>query len=130
MNFARTHLLTARAAACSAYPRVGPFGAACGAIEALSHTLAAELGPHGIRVACLLSSGSPDSKGVEQVAELHAKAAGATPREWLDPQRKRTLLQRLTTLTDVANMAVLMASDRASAVTGTAVNFTRGLVVD
>ena len=58
-------------------PRVGPFGAACGAIEALSHTLAAELGPQGIRVVCLLSSGSPDSKGVAKVAELHAKAAGA-----------------------------------------------------
>jgi enoyl-[acyl-carrier-protein] reductase (NADH) len=33
-------------------------------------------------------------------------------------------------LSDVANMAVFMASDRASAVTGIAVNLTCGLVVD
>jgi 3-oxoacyl-[acyl-carrier protein] reductase len=149
MNFARTHLLTARAAARHmarrgsgvilmmtttparmAYPRVGAFGAACGAIEGLAHTLAAELGPQGVRVVCLLSTGSPDSKGLEHVAALHARAAGATPTEWLEAQRQRTLLQRMTSLADVANMAVLMASDRASAVTGTAVNLTCGLVVD
>jgi 3-oxoacyl-[acyl-carrier protein] reductase len=149
MNFSRTHLLTARAAARHmvrrgsgvilmmtttparmAYPWVGPFGAACGAIEGLAHTLAAELGSQGIRVVCLVSTGSPNSKGVEHVAAVHARAAGATRDQWLDAQRKRTLLQRMTNLTDVGNMAALIASDRASAVTGTAVNLTCGLVVD
>jgi 3-oxoacyl-[acyl-carrier protein] reductase len=78
MNYAKTHFLTARAAARHMIPRksgailmmtttpdrrgiplVGAFGVACAAIEAFSHTLAAELGPQGIRVLCLRSSGSP-----------------------------------------------------------------------
>jgi enoyl-[acyl-carrier-protein] reductase (NADH) len=41
-----------------------------------------------------------------------------------------TMLRRLTTLAEVADMAAFIASDRASATTGTAVNLTCGLVVD
>jgi NAD(P)-dependent dehydrogenase (short-subunit alcohol dehydrogenase family) len=149
MQIARTQLLTARAAARHmvtqrsgvilmmtttparmAFPRVGAFGAACAATEGLAHTLAAELGPHGIRVLCLLSTGSPETAGVQEVSELHAKGAGKTPEEWLDDYRRRTLLRRMTALADVAEMAAFMASDRASATTGTAVNLTCGALVD
>jgi enoyl-[acyl-carrier-protein] reductase (NADH) len=42
----------------------------------------------------------------------------------------RTMLLRLTTLAEVADMAAFMASDRASATTATAANLTCGLVVD
>jgi 3-oxoacyl-[acyl-carrier protein] reductase len=41
-----------------------------------------------------------------------------------------TLLKRLPALAEVANVAVFMASDRASAMTGTVVNLTCGSVVD
>ena len=41
-----------------------------------------------------------------------------------------TALGRLPTLTEVANAAVLMASDRASAMTGTVANLTCGSVMD
>jgi hypothetical protein len=44
----------------------------------------------------------------------------------LETLRQRTLLKRMT---DVAHLAVLTASDRASAVTATAVNLTCGQVV-
>jgi enoyl-[acyl-carrier-protein] reductase (NADH) len=47
-------------------PFVGPFGVVLAAIEAFSHTLAAELGPHGIRVVCPRSTGSPESRGVQE----------------------------------------------------------------
>jgi 3-oxoacyl-[acyl-carrier protein] reductase len=148
-SFMRTHFLTARAAARRmvaqksgvilmmtttparlAFPLVGPFGASCSAIEGLSHTLAAELGPAGVRVVCLLSSGSPESAGVKDVTERHSRAAGQTPDQWVETYRQRALLRRLTTLAEVANLAVFMASDRASAVTGTAVNLTCGALVD
>jgi len=46
------------------YPNSGGFGVACAAIEGLCRQFAAELGPHGIRVVCLRSSGSPDAPGV------------------------------------------------------------------
>src|SRR5262249_56744579 len=42
-----------------ARPLVGAFGAACAAVEAFARTLAAEVGPYGVRVVCLRSSGSP-----------------------------------------------------------------------
>lgn len=41
-----------------------------------------------------------------------------------------TMLKRLPKLTDVANVAVLMASDYANAVTGAVANVTCGQVAD
>jgi 3-oxoacyl-[acyl-carrier protein] reductase len=41
-----------------------------------------------------------------------------------------TLLKRLPTLAEVADVAAFMASDRAGAMTGTVANLTCGLLVD
>jgi enoyl-[acyl-carrier-protein] reductase (NADH) len=41
-----------------------------------------------------------------------------------------TLLGRLPTLAEVGNVAAFMASDRASAMTGTVANLTCGSIVD
>jgi enoyl-[acyl-carrier-protein] reductase (NADH) len=79
---------------------------------------------------CLLSSGSPDAAGVQEAFARHAWAAGISPAEWLESYKQRTLLRRLTTLDEVANVAAFVASERAGAVTGTAVNLACGLVVD
>ena len=147
--YMRTHLLTARAAARHmleagsgvilmmtttpdrlAIPFVGPFGVMCAAVEALSRTLAAELGPHGIRVVCLRSTGSPEAPGVQWAFTRHAEAAGKTRDEFQKTMEDRTMLRRLTTLAEVADMAAFMASDRASATTAAAANLTCGLVVD
>jgi enoyl-[acyl-carrier-protein] reductase (NADH) len=43
---------------------------------------------------------------------------------------ERTLLKRMPRLAEVANMAVLMASDRASAMTGAIANVTCGETAD
>jgi 3-oxoacyl-[acyl-carrier protein] reductase len=148
-RYARTHFLTARAAARymarkrsgailmmtttparRAIPYVGPFGTVCAAIEGFAHSLAGELGRDGIRVVCLLSSGSPDAAGVQEVFARHARARGLTGSDWLESYRQQTLLRRLTTLEEVANVATFVASERASAVTGTAVNLSCGMVVD
>jgi 3-oxoacyl-[acyl-carrier protein] reductase len=148
-SFARTHFLTARTAARHmiqkgsgvilmmtttpdrrGIPLVGAFGVTCAGVEALSHTLAAEVGPRGVRVVCLRSSGSPETPGVQTASEHHAKARGMSREEWLETYMNQTLLHRLTTLEELTNMATFMASDRASAVTGTAVNLTCGAIVD
>jgi 3-oxoacyl-[acyl-carrier protein] reductase len=44
--------------------------------------------------------------------------------------KSRSLLRRVTTLADVGNAAVFLASDRAGATTGTVFNLTSGTVVD
>jgi enoyl-[acyl-carrier-protein] reductase (NADH) len=41
-----------------------------------------------------------------------------------------THLRRLTTLAELANVAVFMASDQASAITGTVVNLSGGAIVE
>ena len=143
-----THLLTARAAArhmltqgsgviltlsasgvriadpVMGPPLMGGFGIACAAIEALTMNLAGEFGPHGIRVLCLRPEGMPETwreyteeaKQFENLKAFHELLEG------------RTLLRRLPTLAEVANVAAFMASDQSSVMTGTVVNLTCGSI--
>jgi NAD(P)-dependent dehydrogenase (short-subunit alcohol dehydrogenase family) len=141
-----THLLTARAAArhmsaqgsgviltLSAdaarltYPNIGSFGIACAAVEGLTRALAAELGPHGVRVVCLRSMGSPESHGVEDVWERHFGDAGA---DVVALRAQGTLLRRVPTLAEVGNVAALMASDLASPLTAAVINVACGEIAD
>ena len=145
----RTHFLTATAAARhmvkngagvilaltaqvarKPYPDSGGFGVACAAIEGLCRQLAVELGPHGIRVVCLRSSGSPDAPGVAEAIRLHAESAGVSREAFEAGIAEKTLLKRMPKLAEVANAAVLMASDRANAITGAVANVTCGEIVD
>lgn len=112
------------------YPNSGGFGVACAAIEGLCRQLAAELGPQGIRVVCLRSSGSPDAPGVEAAMRLHAANAGISVEEMERQIAENTLLKRMPRLADVANAAVLMASNHANAITGAVANVTCGEIVD
>jgi 3-oxoacyl-[acyl-carrier protein] reductase len=109
---------------------LGGFGVACAAIEGLWRSLAAELGPHGIRLIVLRSAGSPDTPAVQEVWKLHAEAAGRPLEEYTANSGSGTLLGRLPMLAEVANAATIMASDRASAITGAMANVTCGALVD
>jgi NAD(P)-dependent dehydrogenase (short-subunit alcohol dehydrogenase family) len=113
-----------------ATPLIGGFGVSCEAIEGLWRTWAAELGQHGIRVVCLRSAGSPDTPAIQGVAELHAAAAGVTSEQFVTDLGRGTLLGRLPLVAEVANAAALLASDHASALTGTYINVTCGSPVD
>jgi NAD(P)-dependent dehydrogenase (short-subunit alcohol dehydrogenase family) len=112
------------------YTSAGGFGVACAAIEGLCRQLAAELGPYNIRVVCLRSSGSPDTPGVREAMKLHAKNAGTTLEAWQGKMAENTLLKRLPLLAEVANVAVLMASDYAGIMTASVANVTCGELVD
>lgn len=100
----------------------GGFGVACAAIEGLSRTLAAELAPHGIRVACLRSHRIGDS-GFDPDFQMNDA-------EFRSLLENMTLLKRLPMLAEVANTAVFLASDHAAAMTGTVANLTCGMSVD
>jgi NAD(P)-dependent dehydrogenase (short-subunit alcohol dehydrogenase family) len=113
-----------------AFPNVGGFGVACAAIEGFCRQLAADVGPQGIRVVCLRSAGSPDSPGVKAAMSLHAQNAGVPHTEFETKMAERTLLKRLPLLAEVANAAVLMASDQASSMTAAIANVTCGQIVD
>ena len=145
----RTHFLTATAAgrhmakrgsgvimaltaqvARKPYTGSGGFGVACAAIEGLCRQLAIELGTHGVRVVTLRSSGSPDAPGVAEAIALHARSAGVTLEAFEARIAVKTMLKRMPKMAEIANAAVLMASDRASAITAAVTNATCGEIAD
>ena len=62
--------------------------------------------------------------------EARAAVLGMTWEQWQELLASRTHPRRLMTLAEMANMAVFMASDRASGMTGTTVNLTMGSLDD
>lgn len=111
-------------------PLVGGFGTACGAIEGMMRTLAAETGPKGVRVCWLRSAGSPETFGPEMAVGADGQPAGLSNTDYLQTLRQSTLLKRFPRIAEVGEVAALVASDRASAITGAAANITCGQIVD
>ena len=111
-------------------PLVGGYGPAMAAKEALTRDLSAELAPHGIRVVGLRPQAMPETPTIKDAFEPRAEASGMTWDQWLELLASRTHPRRLMTLDEVANMAVLMASDKATGMTGTTVNLTMGSLDD
>jgi NAD(P)-dependent dehydrogenase (short-subunit alcohol dehydrogenase family) len=144
-----THFLTARAAArymvkqgsgvilmltsassVGAPPMMGSTPSADAAMEAFMRCLASELGPHGVRVLGLWTAGVPETLTPEKIASVNSSmmmdAAGL---ENLKGQMAQmTMLRRMPGLAQVAEVAAFLASDRASAMTGTITNVTCGMV--
>jgi NAD(P)-dependent dehydrogenase (short-subunit alcohol dehydrogenase family) len=111
-------------------PLVGGYGPAMAAKEALTRDLSAELAPAGIRVVGLRPQAMPDTPTIRDAFEPRAEASGMTWEQWQDSLASRTHSRRLMTLEEVANMAVFLASDKASGMTGTTVNLTMGSLDD
>ena len=112
-------------------PQVGGYGAAQAAKEALTRDLSAELAPQGIRVVALRPQAMPESVGSKRrFFEPRAEASGITWELFQEAMASRTHPRRLMTLEEMANVAVFMASDKASGMTGTTVNLTMGSLDD
>jgi len=97
--------------------RMGGFNLACAAIEALTRSLAGEVGAQGVRVVALRPNFTPETTPGVSESDLQ-------------PLLQDTLLGRLPRLAEVASTAVFLASDGAGAITGAVVNLTCGAVVD
>jgi NAD(P)-dependent dehydrogenase (short-subunit alcohol dehydrogenase family) len=107
-------------------PLVGGYGPAMAAIEALTRGLSVELAPHGIRVVGLRPQAMPETATIREAFEPRAAASGMTWEQWQAMLAGRNHARRLMTLEEMANVAVFMASDKATGVTGTIVNLTMG----
>jgi NAD(P)-dependent dehydrogenase (short-subunit alcohol dehydrogenase family) len=111
-------------------PLSGGYGPAMAAEEALTRVLSAELAPHGIRVVGLRPQAIPETGTLKEAFEARAKVSGMTWEQFQDFLASKTHTRRLMTLEEVANVAVFMASDLASGMTGTIVNLTMGSLDD
>lgn len=106
----------------------GGYGPALAAKEALTRDLSLELAPHGIRVLALRPQGLPETRVMRELFE--AKATGMSWEQFQQYLAGMAHSRRVMKLEEVGNLAVFMASDRASGMTGTTVNLTMGSVAD
>lgn len=111
-------------------PMVGGYGPAMAVKEALTRSLSAELAPHGIRVVGLRPHALPETRTIKEGYKPRAKAMGVTWEQWQEMLANKTHPRRLMRLEEVVRMAVFLASDHATGITGTTINLTMGTLDD
>jgi NAD(P)-dependent dehydrogenase (short-subunit alcohol dehydrogenase family) len=148
-TYVRAHFVTARAAARRmvaerggvilmhtpeparlGVPLVGGMAVAWAAMEALNRGLSAELAAQGVRAVCLRSTGMPETRTIDFVFGVHAKALGITREQFQALMEGMSHTRRSSTLAEVADTAVFLASDLARGMTGTVANLTGGKIAD
>jgi NAD(P)-dependent dehydrogenase (short-subunit alcohol dehydrogenase family) len=107
-------------------PGMGNTGPADAAVELLMRTLAAELGPRGVRVVGIYTAAVAETLTRERIAAVSGQ--DVDPALILSSVAGMTTLGRAPALAHVADTAAFLASDRAGDVTGTIVNVSCGLV--
>jgi NAD(P)-dependent dehydrogenase (short-subunit alcohol dehydrogenase family) len=106
-------------------PEYGGYKLAKGALRHLASTLATELGPRGIRVNTVVPSYIYEGVTKAYLDWLGAET-GRTHEEVYAEKAAATDLKRLATPDEVARAALFLASDLASAVTGTCLDVSCG----
>jgi NAD(P)-dependent dehydrogenase (short-subunit alcohol dehydrogenase family) len=102
------------------YPMRTPYAASKWGMIGLNHSLAAELGPHGIRVNCVCP-GAVKGPRIDAVIDARAKAAGVPEEVVVKQMSSGVPLGRMVTAEEVSRAVLFFASERdASGVTGQA----------
>ncbi len=93
------------------------YGASKAAVVSLTRSSALSLAPHGIRVNAI-APGVIDTPMTQANATRRAAIRGVTPEETLQPVLNLVPMKRMGTADEVAQIAVFLASEKASYVTG------------
>jgi len=111
-------------------PMMGSTGPADAAMELLMRSLAAELGPHGIRVLGIWTAAVAETLTAEKIGAVNSnlQMQEAAVAQLVEQIGQMTMLRRAPRLAQVADTAAFLASDQAGAITGTIVNASCGLV--
>ncbi|HYV90160.1 MAG TPA: SDR family oxidoreductase [Chitinophagales bacterium] len=107
---------------------IGGLAPAWAAMEALCRSLSVECGQSGVRAVCLLTTSIPETPLMEEVWKSRAKARSITVEQFRSMAEGMTHRHRLTTLEELTNAAIFVASEEGSAITGTIVNLTAGMI--
>ena len=110
-------IFTSSTAGQNGFPNRAPYAAAKWAVLGLMKTAAMELGPFGIRCNAICP-GSVEGPRIEGVLEHEAAAKGMTRDQVYAGYAAGTSLGAFVEATDVADMAVFLASDAARMVSG------------
>ena len=109
-------------------PMMGGTGPADAATDTFIRNLAAEIGPHGVRVVGIWTAGVPETLSREKLASVNSnlEMGDAAYQGLLDSLDQMRMTRRSPRLVEVAATAAFLASDEAGALTGTFVNVTSG----
>ena len=114
-------------------PFAGGRAPAWAAMESLCRSLSVECGVQGVRVVCLFTTAIPETPVIEaafkELFEANAKASGITWEQFNAAIVSNTHRKQLTALKELTDAAVFAASDEGSAITGTILNLTAGMIV-
>jgi len=93
------------------------YGASKAAVISMTRSAAASLGPVGIRVNAI-APGVIDTPLTQSIAKMRSEIRGVPPEETLRPVVEALPLRRMGTAQEVAQVALFLASDESSFVTG------------
>lgn len=105
----------------------------CAGTEAFIKALASETGPINIRVVGVRSHAIVDAVAASsytgEIFTAKAQSMSLTVEQWLGGAAQSTMIGRLPTLAQIAEVTAFLASDHAGAMTATVVNITGGATV-
>jgi 3-oxoacyl-[acyl-carrier protein] reductase len=116
-----------------AFPTIGGTVVAWAAIEAQCRQWACELGPQGVRVVWLRTTGLPETipDTGDATSDLGTGyGEGMTREEIIAGMREQTILKRLASLDELGKVATFMASDESGPMTATFANISCGAILD
>jgi NAD(P)-dependent dehydrogenase (short-subunit alcohol dehydrogenase family) len=113
-----------------AQPGMGSTGPADAATETLMRYLAAEVGPHGVRVLGIWIAGVPETLTPEKLAAVNPnlRLDAAAVQGLIGHLDQARMTRRSPRLDEVVATVAFLASDQAGGITGTMVNVTAGLI--
>src|SRR5215469_639567 len=111
-------------------PAATAIGAAFGAIENLTRNLAQDVSPRGVRVVCVRTAATPETRTIQELQASMTAATGIAQEQVLKTLADMTLLKVSPTIADMARAAAFAASDNARMMTGTVLNSSAGATID
>ncbi len=111
-----------------AYPLRVPYAVSKAALIALMQTVAAELGPHGIRVNAI-TPGPVRGERVDRVLRKRAQQLGTTSQEQEQALAGRMLNRRIPGPQEVADTALFLCGPAADSIIGQSINMTGGIEI-
>ncbi len=105
----------------------GPYAVSKAGMLALTRTLAAETSRQGLRVNAICPGPVPETRMSREIGEGLGRILGADPGAILEGALKGILQGRAQAASEIAEVAVFLCSERASAITGQAVNVDGGM---
>jgi NAD(P)-dependent dehydrogenase (short-subunit alcohol dehydrogenase family) len=115
----------ASAAGRKGLPRRSPYSSSKFAIIGFTQSLASEVGKYGIRVNSI-APGAVEGERIERVYRTLSKDLGVTYEEIVKMSHSRAALGRMVKPEEVAALAVFLASENSSGITGQTINCDAG----